>query len=281
VTASSSQRPNRARASRRWPWGLTLLALLVAAAVTAEVVLGEPGVRGAWREGYGIAAATLLLVALLYAARRRAMATASRLRLGSAAGWLRLHVVGGSLFLVLVLLHAGPSLPRGALNWVLWVSSFLVVLTGLVGLGLQRWIPRVLASGLAVEVLYERIPELVAEIRRAAESLVERCDEPVRVLYRGQVAPLLVGPQHRAIYYLDITGGIHSRLKEFHHLRRFLHAGDREKLAELEQLFRTKLEIDAHYTLQRALRAWLYLHVPVSLVLGALVVLHVFQVTYY
>ena len=42
-----------------------------------------------------------------------------------------------------------------------------------------------------------------------------------------------------------------------------------------------KLEIDAHYTLQRALRGWLYFHAPPSLLLLALVAVHVATVLYY
>jgi cytochrome b subunit of formate dehydrogenase len=39
--------------------------------------------------------------------------------------------------------------------------------------------------------------------------------------------------------------------------------------------------LDAHYTLQKALRWWLYLHVPASLMLVLLVGLHVYAVIYY
>ena len=49
----------------------------------------------------------------------------------------------------------------------------------------------------------------------------------------------------------------------------------------LERDYRTKLEIDAHYTLQRALRWWLWLHVPASLVLLVFVAVHLFTVLYY
>ena len=56
---------------------------------------------------------------------------------------------------------------------------------------------------------------------------------------------------------------------------------EREKLLQLQSLFETKLEMDAHFTLQWTLRAWLYLHVPTSLLLLALVVVHVGTVLYY
>ena len=56
---------------------------------------------------------------------------------------------------------------------------------------------------------------------------------------------------------------------------------DRGKLDRLEAMFRSKLELDAHYSLQRALRWWLLAHVPFTLVLVFLVIVHVwFAVRY-
>ena len=83
------------------------------------------------------------------------------------------------------------------------------------------------------------------------------------------------------MYYVDITGGIQSRVRQFTYLRNVLSAPEQEALDSLELLYKTKLELDAHFTLQKALRWWLYLHVPVSLLLLALVGLHLFAVIYY
>ena len=44
---------------------------------------------------------------------------------------------------------------------------------------------------------------------------------------------------------------------------------------------RTKLELDVHRTLQRPLRWWLYVHVPPSVLLLALVAVHLVTVLYY
>jgi hypothetical protein len=56
---------------------------------------------------------------------------------------------------------------------------------------------------------------------------------------------------------------------------------EREKLDELERLYRAKLEIDAHFTLQRPLRWWLYAHLPPAIVLLALLLLHLYTVLFY
>jgi hypothetical protein len=138
-----------------------------------------------------------------------------------------------------------------------------------------------LTSGLATEVIYERIPGLINEIREKANALIQTCPDPVQDFYRKNIAYALAAPQPRLIYYLDITGGIQSRIKDFEFLRGILSSEEKEKLNRLESFYKTKLEIDAHYTLQRTLRWWLYLHVPSSLVLLVLVGFHLFAVLYY
>ena len=230
---------------------------------------------------YGIAATVFMVGAALYGIRRRTMRFASRRGLGRSRAWLAFHLYGGGLFLLLVLMHSGFRLPVGALNWGLWILSLWTVASGLGGLALQRWIPRVLASGLSIEVNYDRIGELTDEIRQRAQKLAESCDDSIRSLFKKKVSPALAAPERNLIFFLDPTGGIQARLKPFRYLEGRLPASEKEKLAELERLYRAKLEIDAHYTLQRALRGWLYAHAPISLLLLALVALHIFTVLYY
>jgi hypothetical protein len=267
--------------ARRWAWLFVVTVTVCLIVYAANIVVSELSPANAWGLTYGAGAAGLMVAAGLYGARRRAMALASKLRLGNARGWLYLHVYGGGLFLLLALMHSGFRLPSGPVTWWLWALSLWTVASGLVGLTLQQWLPRTLGSALALEVLYERIPELVAEIRDKAEALVASCAEPVQALYARRVAPALAAPERRLIYFLDITGGKQSQLKEFDYLRRFLPAEDKEKLGELVQLYKAKLDVDAHYTLQTALRGWLWIHVPTSIALYALLILHLFAVYRY
>lgn len=234
-----------------------------------------------WIIGCGIAAAVCLAVAASYGLRRRFMGLATRLKLGQSRHWLNIHFAASLLFLVLLGFHSRLQWPQGGLTFWLWILSLWTVATGILGLSLQRWIPRVLASGLSVEVHFDRIPALVNDIRVQAESIVKGSGAPLVDLYERHLALSLAEPQGRLIYFTDITGGIRSRLREVDYLRRFLGDEEADKLDRLESLLRTKLEIDAHYTLQRALRLWLVLHVPTSLVLAGLVVLHVLAVLYY
>ena len=204
-----------------------------------------------------------------------------KLSWGRSQTWLQLHIYGGSLCLLLILMHTRFQVPTGILTWWLWALALWVGMSGLLGVFLQKWIPKLLASGLSIEVLYHRIPELVKEIGNKVKKLVEGSDASVQDFYQNNLKAGLAAPQFRWIYYLDITGGQHSNTRKFKHLRSLLSEADQEKLDELESYYRTKLELDAHYSLQKGLRWWLYLHVPVSLVMLALLALHIYSVIWY
>jgi len=263
---------------RHWLFAIAVLACV--GVWFANVVLDEVRPGSDWAIGYGAAALALLAVAAAYGLRRRAMKVASR-RGGSSSAWLAVHVYGGGLFLILVLMHSGFRLPSGWVTWWLWILSWWVVLGGLGGLFLQRWIPRLLTSGLGVEAHYDRIPELVAGVRERADKLAAQCSPAVQEFYLRSVAPELQEPRRRALYYLDVTGGIQARLRDFTHLVQFLSHEEAESLRDLSRLLRTKLELDAHYTLQLPLRWWLYLHLPASLLLVVFVALHLVSVFLY
>lgn len=271
----------KAHSSRVWRRGFVTLVALCGLTFFLNAALSEIHPGGPWGLIYGIAATALMLGAAVYGLRRRAMRLVSRLGLGSARSWLDFHIYGGLLFLLLVLMHSGFHLPVGALTWWLLGLSVWTVASGLFGLLLQQWIPRVLASGLTTEVHYDRIPELAREIREQAEDLVTAGPNSLKELYRKKVARLLKAPRRRWIFFFDITGGIHSRLRDFDYLRGFLAGEEKERMERLESLLRAKLEIDAHYTLQQALRLWLWLHLPTSMLLVILVALHIFTVVYY
>lgn len=263
--------------SPQWlSWFLISVAVCLLTYVTNAIV-SEVNPGNGWGIVYGTVASLVMVGVVLYAVRRRML----NRDLGNSNVWVQFHLYGGTLFLLLMFMHCGFHLPSGAMNWWLWGLSVWVTLSGFLGLAIQKWIPRILTSGLAVEAMYERVPDLVMQIRDRAEKLIETCTDPIKDLYRKAVAPALAMPQPRMIYYFDITGGIQSRMQQIEYLKQFLSVEERESLDLLKAMFKTKLELDAHYTLQMALRLWLYTHVPLSLVLLLLVGLHLWAVLYY
>jgi len=231
-----------------------------------------PRARAAWQIGFGVAALLAMLATSAYAVRRRLPGRP----LGRAAAWLRWHLYGGVLFQLLVLMHSEFRAPQGVLNWALWLLTFWMTATGLLGLWIQRWIPRAITSGLADEVHYDRIPDLVRTLAARAEALVASCSDPIQSFYQTSLAATFAAPRPSIVFYADVTGGRYARKKQFEFLANALGGEERGKLDRLERLFRAKLELDAHCSLQRALRWWLVVHVPMAVVLLSLVTLHVY-----
>jgi hypothetical protein len=273
----------RVRVARRWRRLFvagTALCLLVFA---VNVAVSEVSSGNWWGLSYVIAASVLMLGAMALGARRRTMRTSSRLHLGRSRAWLHFHVYGGLLSLLLVLMHAEFRLPVGVVTtWLFWLS-LATISSGLFGLVLQKWIPRALSSGLSTEVLYERIPELVESLKERATQLLSAgsCGDAIQNLYAESIEPEMRQPTWRWVYLFDVSGGVNSRVREFAYVKRFLAADEAPTLDELERLYRGKLEIDAHYTLQWALRTWHWLHVPVSILLFGFLAVHILSVYYW
>ncbi len=263
--------------SPRWFLGFWIAVAVCLALYGLNAFFGRIHPGSAWGLGFGISAAVLFVAVFAYAVRRRTM----RFRPGRTWYYLQVHVYGGTLFILLMFMHVGFKVPQGLLTWWLWALSLWVVGSGLLGIVLQKWIPTLLNSGLSIEVHYDRIPQLVEALKQRADTLVTSCDAPIQTFYRKHLALALARPEARLIYYVDITGGLHARTRQFDQLRALLPPPEQEKLGALQDMYRTKLEIDAHFTLQKALRWWLYLHVPVSILLIALLALHIFAVLYY
>lgn len=250
--------------------GLLLLIFVAGARISGV----DPG--NAWGRTYGTLAALLMVAAALLGVRRRQMARAW----GRTQTWVQLHVYGGTLFLLLGLLHA-PGWPDSGLGQALVILSLWVVVSGLLGVALRKWIPRVLTSGLSFEVLWERIPEMSREVERRAREAVAGASRPLADFYRRRIAPRLGTPRFRPRAFLDPAGVDPRRVREREMIRPLLPEAERQTLDELGRLDRTQQELDAHYTLQLPLRLWLWAHVPASLVLLVLVLIHVATVLYY
>lgn len=227
---------------------------------------------------FGILAAVMLLLVMAYAVRRAMPAV--RL-LGRTRTYLQVHIWGGLLFLLLMLLHTSFGFPGGTLVTVLWVLSIWVVASGLAGLWLQRSVPRLLDATSSFEVNLYRIPELVANLRQRAESLAARSGPAVQSYYARELAPDMEAPRATPRSVLGRNRITSYRSQEYQILRRTVAPDAAPGLDELFQLHATKLEMDMHYTLQRVLRLWLALHLPASIVLLGVTALHIIWALYY
>ncbi len=262
---------------RAWFVGSSAAAgALVLAYAAAAFLTGVTPTRGAGLV-FGILAAVLLGMCMALSLRKRF----KHRRLGRTLQWLQFHIYGGGLFLLLVFLHIGFTWPSGFLTWALFLLTLLVSLSGVAGAWLQKWIPHTLAQGLHVEAIYERIPELVGKLRAEAEGIVKGSSQTLLDFYRAELATSLGSPQPSMSFLMDVTGGRQQRMALFIHVASRLSAAEKEKLTDLRQILVEKTALDAQLSLQRLMRAWLYLHVPASTVLLAFVLVHIGAVIYY
>lgn len=277
----------RTAGARRFPlpareWWIPLAHVIVGTASLGFLLLLV--VRGGYDPdsgigvAFGIACAAQLAIVMLYPGRR---ALASVRSLGPTNTWLRFHIWGGLLFLLLMLVHTGFRYPMGVLMIVLWWLSVWVVVSGLIGLGIQRSVPRLLDALSDVEVNLQRIPELVVDLQSRARVLAERAGPRVRAYYERELAPDMAMPRARPASLLARSRIASYRSQEFGILRRTMPADTVPVLEELFRLHSTKLDIDLQYTLQKVLRLWLHLHLPAAIVLIGVVLMHIFFVLYF
>ncbi len=227
---------------------------------------------------FGVAAAVLLLLVMVYSVRRSMPSVRG---LGPARPYLDVHLYGGLLFLLLVLMHTGFGLPFGVLNTVLWVAALWVVGSGVVGVALQSWIPRLLEGETAMEVHHERIPELMEEVRTRARQAASEAGPRLQSFYERELSAELEGPRSARDVLLSRGRSIQARAGEFDQLARTADAATAPAVEELRRLHRAKLDLDLHDRLQWVLRGWLYLHLPIGIVLLVLFALHLFFILYF
>ena len=260
--------------SHRSMRAFAVLAVLAVATYAANGLFGEISPASVWGIWYGVAATLLLVAAMGYAGRRRALAART---LGPSRTYLLVHLYGGTLFLLLLLMHSGFSLPEGPLTWLLWLLGVWVVLTGLCGVALQKWCAATL-SQLRTEVQLQRIPDLVTELKGRGEDVASDGSAIVKDLFASELAPALAAPVFR---WRSFAGYVDDRESQFDFVESIVPGERRAALDQLREIVRTKAEVDVHYALQTALRRWLWVHVPAALVLTGLIALHVFVVVYY
>jgi len=259
--------------------------LAVTAAIAAATIVLVGLVRwwrgwsagDAWGLTFGTFAALLMLFAALYPVRRRLLIKP----LKTVQQWLQFHVYGSTLAAVFVLAHTGLRLPVGQFGWWLFVLTAWTTVSGLIGVGLQKWIPSLIASQLSVEVIYDRIPDILEQLRADAAKQAEGASEVLQRFYDSQVQPALAGLSPSWSYVFDAHSGHDERLAAFDSIQSFVVEADKEKLADLKTIVNEKLQIEAHYSLQRLLRLWPLVHVPPAMVLMAFIVVHVAAVWYF
>jgi hypothetical protein len=249
---------------------------LIAAVASMAVYLAAAW-RAPWTPGrlggltFGTLAALLFVVDSLYPFRRRWNAWP----FGNVQRWLQFHVYGGAIAGLYVLIHVGFRLPNGLFGWWLFLLSFWVIVSGLAGVYLQKQIPTVLANNLAVEAIYERIPDLTTRLQAEADKLLAGAPELLQRFYSTNTRASLAAVAPAWGYLIDFRAERERRMAPFREVVTYLSEADRVKLMDLQAIVAEKFELDVQYSLQRMLKVWVPLHAVPAVILMGLLVVHV------
>lgn len=185
-----------------------------------------------------------------------------------ASTWLQLHVYIGWFSLLVFLLHTQWRLPNGQFESVLYVIFMLLALSGVVGVLLTRIIPKQLAHR-GSEVIYERIPMFVRQLREQAEVLI------IESVGFNNALTLADFYQKNLESYFSKPSSLFDKVTrrnrrfsvlddELKTLHRYLSEDERRVADQLSVLMETKDNLDFHYSRQGVLKYWLFFHIPLT-----------------
>jgi hypothetical protein len=223
---------------------------------------------------FGTLATVIFVIDGLYPLRRRLLGWP----FGTAQNWLQFHIYGGVLAFLFVVIHTGFRLPSGMFGWLLLLLTTWATATGIAGVYLQKYLPQLLASNLAVEAIYERIPQLASRLQGEADRLLVGAPDVLQRFYTSDTRAWLGTLAPSWSYVVDFRAERERRLGPFGEVAPFLSETDRVRLSDLQAIVSEKLELDVQYSLQRLLKAWVPLHALPSLVLMGLLAVHIIAV---
>jgi len=280
--------------------------LFQAASVTALAVVlfvlhqSPEGRNGGTWYGYtmGTLGALLIVWLALFGVRKRSYASS----VGSVEGWLSGHVYFGVALLIVATLHSA-----GELGWnvhsLSYVLMCIVIFSGFYGVYLYRVLPQKIAiniSGRGRDEIYSQIAELGRRGQRlAAGTLPDMQTAVTSAIERTAVLPdtyqLVLGKDSSRIL-LPATDGSGSSLTSNSNQETILtylvdqlsssHGGEETVvLRDLIDLFTERRRLlnvlRNDNRMQSRLRAWLYIHLPVTFVLLVALTVHVITVFLY
>ena len=243
----------------------------------------------AWHEAYDVAlyrpsflTGWLLFATIIFLTLYNARKKLSMVPLGTASTWLQWHIYLGLLSILTFLLHVEWSIPNGILEVALALFFVVVAGSGLLGLYLSRRFARILTRD-SEEVVLERIPQFIADLRGQAEALVveaavETSSSSISDYYASRLSYFFAKPTNMHIHLLVSPRATFSLMTGLDNMNRYLDDRELAYSDRLRGLVEQKDRLDYVYTLQIVLKVWLFVHIPATYGLILLALLHLLLV---
>lgn len=248
---------------------------------------------------FGSVSLAIMIFAALLGARRKRPA----LRVGRGTTWMKGHIWLSFLLVVLVPLHSGFRM-GGNLTTLIWVLFILVTVSGLVGLALQQFLPKIMTESVTLETIYDQIGFITSQLCYEADGLVTGLCGPLGVesippegTKPAKLKEGLPSPDGEKLkkFYLEmlrpglVKGGkllplfktaakIESTYSQF---KLLLPTSFHGVLNRLEAITEERRQFDRQRVLHWCLHGWIWVHAPASMALLALVIVHAFVALWY
>lgn len=199
----------------------------------------------------------------LYIVRKRFFLTT----LGTLHSWMIGHIALGTVFFLAVYLHAGFT-DIGTQGWIMYALTAAETVSGLWGLYELKATPRRFARMKQTDFRFpSAIRRRISVLVLGIEKVVERRPDELKAWVETSFSAVLAGDSNE----VPACEGFPPKYKR--------HASDiHDKVSEIVRLRDVQREVDR---VSKLSRFWLWFHVPVSVALVTMVVLHVIGWLYY
>lgn len=253
---------------------------------------------------YGTVALLIMIFASLLGVRKKVPAW----RIGRATTWMKGHLWLSLWLIPLVLYHSAFRM-GGALTVTLWALFTIVTLSGILGILLQQYLPRLMTEQAPMETIYDQIDHVINQIRYQADIQMTKLVGPLGIEMvvpegmtpekfkpeSGKEGVPNAGTEQIKNFYLErIRPGLDPR-KKFaevfgtpHRIHTFFEEAKltlppscHALLQELNGMLEERRQLERQRSLHHWLHGWLFVHVPLSVLLMLLVVVHVVTALWY
>ncbi len=232
-----------------------------------------------WGLVYGTVGFLLCYLLAFFGIRKRWY----RSTFGTIEQWMQSHIYLGILVLVVLLLHTG-----GRFNDNVAVATLIlvaiVVASGVLGAILYVTVPRMLTeveSNLTIEEISEQLNQLGKQMARIASGHSAPFQRIFDQLIREGKPGMLAG--WRLLFFRMRRGKAPSG--DWANLLGLVQKDEQDELRQLLVVSRQRKELLIRLVLQQRykniLESWLYIHIPFTIALLVLAIVHVVAVFYY
>ena len=244
---------------------------------------------------FGIAGFGMMVYAGLLGARKKVRIW----RVGRAQTWMRGHLWLGTLSLPVILFHAGMTFGGGLTLVLMWLFV-IVVASGLLGAYLQHTMPRRMMRDVPMETIFEQIDHVRGQLLEEADTVVAQAcgklevetvapgpgaaaaalastvrieaDEtaPLRTFYMRDMRPFVEHPSPAHALAQPAQSALH-----FEKVRALVPAVYHAAIADLENICEEERQLMRQSKLHRLLHAWQLVHVPLSIALLLMAIVHI------